>query len=108
MKPQTFNCSFKSGVSSNLPTSKPASRDNVLFKTLSLRNTDDYMFLDARKHITPIVNKEEKIEDIPDKIEATYKDDYNIIYVDGIIRRKLQQEKYSYLEGLKLKYLKYE
>lgn len=108
MKTQTFSCSFKSGVSSNLPTIKPASRDDALFKTLSLRNADDYMFSDAIKHITPTTHKEEIIEDIPDKIEATYKDDYNIVYVDGIIRKKLQQEKYSYLEGLKSKYLRYE
>jgi hypothetical protein len=44
------------------------------------------------------------IYDIPDKIEGTYKDNYNIVNVDDIIRKKLRQEKYKHLENLKAKY----
>jgi hypothetical protein len=40
------------------------------------------------------------IEDLPTKITATYNQDYNIKYVDGIIRKKLQQDKYTRLKDL--------
>ena len=49
-------------------------------------------------------NKDDLIEDIPTKISGTYNENYNIVYVDEIIRKKLDYEKFSYLQGLKNKY----
>lgn len=44
------------------------------------------------------------LEDLPTKITGTYNENYNIIYVDEIIRKKLHQEKYNHLQGLKHRY----
>ena len=41
------------------------------------------------------------IEDLPTKISATYTEDYNIRYVDSVIRKKLQQDKYTRLKDLR-------
>lgn len=43
------------------------------------------------------------IEKLPEKIVGQYVDDYNILYIDDIIRKKLQQEKYVLLPQLKKK-----
>lgn len=78
----------------SLLQSKPATR--------KLRNDGDIM--DMRKYVSKVTENKVIIEDIPDKIEGTYQDDYNILYVDDIIRKKLNQEKHTELEGLKNKY----
>ena len=44
------------------------------------------------------------IEDLPTKISATYNEDYNIKYVDAVIRKKLQQDKYIRLKDLQNQY----
>ena len=44
------------------------------------------------------------IEDLPNKISATYTEDYNIKYVDSVIRKKLQQDKYTRLKDLHNQY----
>jgi hypothetical protein len=41
------------------------------------------------------------VEDLPTKISGTYTDDYNIVHVDDVIRKKLNSEKYVHLEGLR-------
>lgn len=48
--------------------------------------------------------KNEDIEDLPKIIKGSYEYDYNIIYVDTIIRKKLNQEKKLLLYSLKEKY----
>ena len=45
------------------------------------------------------------IDNIPEKISGTYNENYNIIYVDDIIRKKLHQEKFTHLNILKLKHM---
>lgn len=42
-------------------------------------------------------------EELPRVISGTYTEDYNILYVNEIIKKKLAQEKYSYLQGCKIK-----
>ncbi|CAH6420814.1 Divergent Poxvirus Late Transcription Factor VLTF3 like [uncultured virus] len=44
------------------------------------------------------------IEDLPNKITGTYNEDYNIMYVDEIIRKRLRQEKFTHLQSLKSRY----
>lgn len=70
----------------------------------SLFNTDDCSFLNMKKYVNKVKEDTVIIEDLPKKIEGTYKDDYNIVYIDDIIRKKLKQEKYTCLDGLKTSY----
>lgn len=74
--------------------------------TLLDDNMGELDIVDTRRYIQRSANSDADIimEDIPTKISGTYDEDYNIVYVDGIIRKKLKQEKYSYLQNLKSRY----
>lgn len=76
---------------------------NNIFSLLD-DNIGELDIIDTRKYVSNTSNKVSDVilEDIPAKITGTYNEDYNIIYVDNIIRKKLAQEKFSYVEGLKL------
>lgn len=69
-------------------------------------NMGELELVDARRYMPRISNSEDNVvlEDIPTKISGTYNEDYNIVYVDGIIRKKLLQERFSHLQGLKIRY----
>ena len=81
-------------VSASSLTVKSKPTKNVLFvpKFLTVENIRDTM--------TPI---EEEIDDVPDKIFAVYKTDYDILQTDKIITKKITNEKTSKLKKLKLK-----
>lgn len=66
-------------------------------------NLGDMEMIDTRK-IVSYTNKEIFEEELPNKIQGTYNEDYNILYIDEIIRKKLQQEKYGHLTYLKNQY----
>ena len=67
-------------------------------------NIGEMDIIDTRKYVSKTINTVPDIilEDIPTKITGSYNEDYNIIYVDNIIRKKLSQERFSYIEGLKI------
>lgn len=66
----------------------------VLFGKIS-----EIKLMDTRTYLS----KEDIIlNDIPEKITGTYTVDYNITYIDNIIRNKLLQEKFTVLPKLKL------
>lgn len=69
-------------------------------------NMGELDLVDTRQYMPRINNSEneEILEDIPTKISGTYNEDYNIIYVDEIIRKKLRQEKLAYLQSLKARH----
>ena len=102
------NCSFKSSIStssanfSKIETKKSVS-DNKLISS-RLRNTNTSIINNVKKCSSSVKEEGVKIFDIPEKIEATYKDNYNILNIDDIIRKKLNQEKYTDLSNLKIKY----
>lgn len=102
------SCSFKSNLSTSSVNSKKL--DNKIFlpnKLLtSSRLQSSTNIINNIKKCDKKKEKEEGVTlyDIPDKIEATYKDNYNILNIDDIIRKKLKQEKYTNLDELKLKY----
>ena len=75
--------------------------DNIL----SL-NDSEFDFVDTRSFN---MNDQfrEQVEELPKKISGTYTEDYNILYIDDIIRKKLNQEKYTVLPELKTKYKQY-
>lgn len=62
--------------------------------------------IDTRKFMQKTMDSKEDIiiEDLPSSITGSYDQDYNIIHVDEIIRKKLCQEKYDHLTSLKVKY----
>jgi uncharacterized Zn finger protein (UPF0148 family) len=69
--------------------------------------TSDIKLMDTRTYLNfgdcPDSKKEDVIlEDIPEKITGTFTLDYNILYVDNIIKKKLSQEKFTVLPNLKL------
>ena len=66
-------------------------------------NIGELDIVDTRKFSNQTNNNKETyiIEEIPNKITGVYNEDYNIIYVDEIIRKKLQQEKYTHVQCLK-------
>jgi hypothetical protein len=66
-------------------------------------NMGELDIVDTRKFSTWTANKQEThvMEELPTKISGTYNEDYNIIYVDEIIRKKLQQEKFTHVQCLK-------
>jgi len=74
--------------------------------TLLEDNLGELDIVDTRKYISQKLNSQDDIilEDIPTKISGTYNEDYNIIYIDEIIRKKLRQEKFTHLQILKTKY----
>ena len=100
------NCNFKSSSSTSASFYKvetKKSNPNNLLVSAQLRHTNN--ILNNVKKCSS--NKKEEgvtIFDIPSKIEATYKDNYNILHIDDIIRKKLNQEKYADLDNLKIKY----
>lgn len=65
-----------------------------------LKGTGDFSITNI-KQLSSIHLVEEKDEKIPDKIQGNYTEDYDITYVDRIIKKKLRKEKYGYLEELK-------
>lgn len=67
---------------------------------------DELDIVDTRKYMSAGNNQLGKIilEDIPTKISGTYNEDYNIMYVDEIIKKKLKQEKFTCLHDLKSRY----
>lgn len=69
-------------------------------------NMGELDIVDTRKYMPRTMNSQDDIilEDLPNKISGTYNEDYNIIYVDEIIRKKLRQEKFTHLHGLKMRY----
>lgn len=69
-------------------------------------NIGDLDIIDTRKYVTDKekVGDNVLIEDIPTKISGTYDEDYNILHVDSLIRKKLKQEKFSHLNTLKSRY----
>lgn len=101
------NCSFKSSLStssanfSKIETKKSVSKDSLIY--LQLRNTNNNIINNVKKCGNNL-KEGVTIFDIPDKIEATYKDNYNILNIDDIIKKKLKQEKYTHLDDLKVKY----
>lgn len=96
----------------NIKISQPTSathnsyNNNVIFGQLLEDNLGELELVDARQYMPRMGNVKENtiIEDIPTKISGTYNEDYNILYVDEIIRKKLRQEKFNYVTGLQLKY----
>lgn len=96
------SCTFES--SKNL-TQKylPIKGKNSAFSLLD-DNIGEMDIIDTRKYVPKTLNNipDVILEDIPNNITGTYNEDYNIAYVDNIIRKKLQQEKFSYIEGLRL------
>lgn len=62
--------------------------------------------VDTRQHSSGA--QEQILEDIPSKISGTYNEDYNILYVDEIIRKKLKQERFTHLQSLKAQYNMYQ
>lgn len=69
-------------------------------------NMGELDIVDTRKYMPRVANSQDDIilEDIPTKISGTYSQDYNIGYVDDIIRKKLRQERFTILQGLKNRY----
>jgi len=104
------SCSFKSNISTV---------SNSFRKLENNKSIPNNLLVSSRSHSSAnIINNIKKCDKkkeegvtlfaIPDKIEATYKDNYNILNIDDIIRKKLKQEKYTDLDDLKLKYKKLE
>lgn len=98
----TSNCTFKSGVSGKIETKKKTT-DYALVAS-RLKNTDSSIINNIKKCSNSKKNDGVVMFDIPDKIVGTYKDNYNIINIDEIIRKKLNQEKHTILNNLKIKY----
>ncbi len=70
-------------------------------------NAKEFSIIDTKKNehdITDDKSSRENIENIPNKIEGTYNDDYNIIHVDEIIRKKLKYENFSHITSLRNQY----
>lgn len=68
-------------------------------------NMGELEILDTRNYLSINNNSEERhiIEELPKKITGVYVEDYNIIHVDEIIRKKLGQEKFGHVQNLKNK-----
>ena len=75
-----------------------------------INNTNrNYKGIYSKKTVTvPKLNNNDKIlnqlviDQIPEKIEDKYYNDYNIIYVDSVIKKKLEKEKIGKVENLKI------
>lgn len=68
-------------------------------------NVEEIKLLDSRSVLYNSVKRSnESHEEIPNKITGSYSDDFNILYVDQIIRKKLHYECTNYLLELKAKY----
>ncbi len=102
------NCSFKSSISTSSANfykveTKKSIQNNLLVSS-KLRNTNNNILNNIKKCSNNTKEQGVTIFNIPNKIEATYKDNYNILHIDDLIRKKLNQEKYTDLENLKIKY----
>jgi len=77
---------------------------NNFFNRINL-NEDNDLF-DNRNYISKDNNFYTKFitEEIPNKISGTYIQDYNILYINDIIIKKLNYEKYTILDNLKRRY----
>jgi len=66
-------------------------------------NMGELEIVDTRNFSTQTVNSQDNyvIEELPSKISGTYNEDYNILYIDEIIRKKLRQEKFTHVQCLK-------
>ncbi len=108
-----FQSTKISGTRNEHQTKLPTKNSKILvdkqheIKTLvlnNMQNTNKTQNLSRREN----TSKETTVilEEIPTIISGTYHEDYNILYIDDIIRKKINQEKYTILNSLKLKYLK--
>ena len=68
-------------------------------------NIGELDIVDTRKFSKKALNTQDSyvIEELPNKITGTFNEDYNIIYVDEIIRKKLKQEKFTHVRSLKIR-----
>ena len=71
-------------------------------------NLGDLDLVDTRRYNSRPNVDDSIFEDLPTKISGTYNEDYNIMYVDEIIRKKLQQERFTHLQGLRSRYRAFE
>lgn len=67
-------------------------------------NLGNLDLVDSRGYNSRVNSDQPLLEDLPSKISGTYNEDYNILYVDEIIRKKLQQERFSHLQNLKARH----
>jgi hypothetical protein len=92
-----------------MQASRQNGQKNIFDGILMDDNLNCSDLLDTRKYAN---NKNQKVPDmaldIPSKISGTYTEDYNILYLDDIIKKKLTHEKYGHVQKLrdKVKQLK--
>ena len=89
---------------SNYGNKRSGTEDLILLED----NFDEMGIVDTRKYVVLENNSIEQCDDVPESITGVYSQDYNISYIDAIIRRKLSHEKFSYIKKLKLEYQKLE
>lgn len=77
---------------------KPSTRD--IYSVLD-DDVGDIDLVDTRFIRTATNGDTHIIEELPTKITGSYNENYNILYLDGIIRKKLEQEKHNHLLSLK-------
>jgi len=98
---QTMNYfpSIKRDKIDNYPEKRMGGDNYILLED----NIGELDIVDTRRFSNQTNNNKETymIEEVPNKITGVYNEDYNIIYVDEIIRKKLQQEKYTHVQCLK-------
>lgn len=76
---------------------------------VSNSSINNFMLIDTRKILSGTNKKKDILyNDIPSNIDIKYYEDYNITYLDDIIRKKLSQEQYLYLDSLKVKHRNFE
>lgn len=100
---------------SSMSVHKPCSKFNDGFSLLE-DNLGELDIIDTRTFMATSNNISNKglgrrsnqnciiIEDLPTKISGIYSEDYNIKYVDSVIRKKLQQDRYTRLKDLRNQY----
>lgn len=81
----------------------PGTRGSPNSFSLLEDNLGELELVDTRK-FSDSTSHSMVMDDIPSKISGTYNENYNILYVDEIIRKKLHQEKFAHLQGLKFRY----
>ncbi len=90
------------------PSNNQTIPNSYINTELFLLNDDlgELDLIDTRKYVSHKETPENNIflDEIPTKISGTYTEDYNIIYIDEIIKKKLQREKFAYLQDLRNKY----
>lgn len=106
LNPVKIDNSNESTKNSNVKLTRSVNNGNILLED----NMGELDIVDTRKFsnnidkTNPCKFQENIIEDLPNKITGSYNEDYNIIYVDEIIRKKLKQEKFAHLQSLKNRY----